>query len=375
MNTHASTSIIAFPFVGDTVGGSHLSTLLLMKELSQFGFRPIALVHDDGPLTHYFTSNGVEFLQTGLPYFDFRKGGIMGLGCALAIAPKITTFLRRNNIALVHVNDGRMIASWTFPAILAKRPVVVHARQPWSKSRLTYACFQIANARIAISSYVHNSMPEKIRAKTTLISNPFQTTVIGQTKSRTHVTETVERPRRPVIAFIGTLMERKRPSVFLAAAAEISQFMNAEFVLLGRETPILPALKKQVTELGLEGLVTFAGFRDDVNTLLPGYDLLIAPAVNEAHGRVLVEAMLSRVPVIAANSGGHKEIVQDRKTGLLVAPDNPTAFSSAVDLLFNETGFRDKIVENAWLWASSAFSARHHASQVVQIYRNLLKAP
>ena len=375
MNTHASTSIIAFPFVGDTVGGSHLSTLLLMKELSQFGFRAIALVHDDGPLAHYFTSNGVEFLQTGLPYFDFRKGGIMGLACTLAIAPKIITFLRRNNIALVHVNDGRMIASWTFPAMLAQRPVVVHARQPWSKSRLTYACFQIANARIAISSYVHNSMPEKIKTKTTLISNPFQTTVISQTKSKAHVTETVGRSRRPVIAFIGTLMERKRPSVFLAAAAEISQFMNAEFVLLGRETPILPALKKQVTELGLEGLVTFAGFRDDVNTLLPSYDLLIAPAVNEAHGRVLVEAMLSRVPVIAANSGGHKEIIQDRKTGLLVAPDNPTAFSSAVNLLFNQSGFRDTIVENAWLWASSEFSARHHASQVVEIYRNLLKAP
>ena len=70
MTRYATTPSIAFPFVGDTVGGSHLSTLLLMRELPQLGFRAVALVHDDGLLITYLTSQGIEFLQTGLPYFD-----------------------------------------------------------------------------------------------------------------------------------------------------------------------------------------------------------------------------------------------------------------------------------------------------------------
>ena len=121
--------------------------------------------------------------------------------------------------------------------------------------------------------------------------------------------------------------------------------------------------------------VTFAGFRQDFEYLLPGCDLLLAPAVNEGHGRVLVEAMLARVPVIAANSGGHREIIQDRKTGLLVPPDNPSAFSTAAMLMLNEPGFRAKIVENARSWASSTFSPRHHAQQIASVYRSLLKTP
>lgn len=364
---------IGFPFVGDTVGGSHVSSVMLMQELPYFGFRPIALVHDAGPLTKYLSSKGVEFLQTGLPYLDPKKSGIKALVHSVSIAPQIATFVRRNNIALTHVNDGRMIGSWTFSTLLARRPVVVHARQPWSKSRLSYACFRVASGRIAISSYVHNSMPDKIGRKTTLIANPFQAMVIDQTRAHAFVSGSAERLRRPVIVFIGTLTERKRPSVFLAAAAEISEFMNVEFVLLGRETHILPDLKKQVTDLGLDDRVTFAGFCDDITNLIPHYDLLIAPAINEAHGRVLIEAMLGRVPVIAADSGGHREIIENRKTGLLVTPDDPTAFSSAAKVLLEENKFRETLVDNAWSWASSTFSPRAHAGRVVGIYRNLLK--
>ena len=365
---------VGFPFVGDTVGGSHVSTLLLMQELQQFGFRAIGLVHKPGPLTRHLTAEGIEFLQTGLPYLDYGKSGIKALGYSFYISLQIATFVRRNNIALIHVNDGRMIASWTLASRLSACPIVLHARHRWSPSRLAYMCYQIAKERIAISAYVRDSMPPSISRNTRIVTNPFVSSTADYPSARQGIFEIIGRERGLLVAFVGTLMEQKRPSIFLKTAADLSRKTEAHFVLFGRSGDCLNALKKQAAQLGILERVTFAGFRQDFKCLLAGFDLLIAPAVNEGHGRALVEAMLARVPVIAANSGGHGEIIEDHKTGLLVTPDNPEAFSTAAMLVLSENNFREKIVENAWAWASSAFSPRHHAEQIASVYRSLSKA-
>ena len=373
MSIHSPTPTIGFPFVGDTSGGSHLSALLLMQELPNFGFRAVALVHRNGPLTDYLDSKGTNFFQTSLPYFDTSRSGIAALARSLSVAPRIASFLRRSNISLVHVNDGRMIASWTLAARLTSCPVVIHARHRWSQSRLAYMCFRLARTRVAISSYVRDSMPTKLAESTMIISTPFEAPVRDYTSARKSMFALIGRERHPLVAFAGTLVEQKRPSVFLNTAAYLSRKTDAHFVLFGRNGDYLDDLKQQTTQLGIIDRVTFAGFRPDFGNLLTGCDLLIAPAVNEGHGRVLVEAMLARVPIIAADSGGHREIIQDQKTGLLVTPDNPGAFSEAAMLFLNESDFREKIIETAWSWASSTFSPRQHAQQIASVYRSLMK--
>ena len=99
----------------------------------------------------------------------------------------------------------------------------------------------------------------------------------------------------------------------------------------------------------------------------------MAPAVNEGHGRVLVEAMLHRVPVIASDSGGHSEIIRHRETGLLVTPDDPGAFAKAALEILNDRPFRDAMVNTAWSWANLTFPPTRHAEQVADLYSKLLK--
>ena len=230
MSNHSLTPTIGFPFVGDTVGGSHLSALLLMKELPHFGFSAIALVHGGGPLTDYLDSKEINFFQTNLPYFDAKRSGITALARSLVIAPRIAAFLRRSNISLIHVNDGRMIASWTLASRLTACPIVLHARHRWSQSRLAYMCFRLAKERVAISSYVRDSMPTKLAKSTTIISNPFETPVVDYPCARQSMFAVIGGERNPLVAFAGTLMEQKRPSVFLSTAAYLSRKTEAHFV-------------------------------------------------------------------------------------------------------------------------------------------------
>ena len=59
------------------------------------------------------------------------------------------------------------------------------------------------------------------------------------------------------------------------------------------------------------------GFRDDISDLMAISDILLAPAENEGFGRSIIEAMISKVPVVAADSGGHVEIIKNNINGLL----------------------------------------------------------
>src|SRR3546814_9209528 len=65
-------------------------------------------------------------------------------------------------------------------------------------------------------------------------------------------------------------------------------------------------------------------------------DALLVTAVDEPFGRTLIEAMLLETPVIAANSGGNPEAIEDGENGLIVPPDDPESFADAALALIDD---------------------------------------
>jgi len=59
-------------------------------------------------------------------------------------------------------------------------------------------------------------------------------------------------------------------------------------------------------------------------------DILVQPSRRETFGRVLIEAMASRKPVIATRIGGMPEIVTEGVTGILVHPEDPRDLAAAI---------------------------------------------
>jgi len=361
---------VAFPFVGDSIGGSHVSAALLMRGLIAQGFSPVAVVHAEGPLTEWLSSQGIETLQAGLPYFAAG-----GAGAAVRIAgaaPRLASFLRKQDFPLVHANDGRMIATWMPAARFAGRAGIAHRRTKWSASRLAHLTLSLASGLIAISDYVRDSMPADLRRRAVVIRNPFADKVLPRAEARRAAVE-LAGTDGTLIAFVGTLQEQKRPSVFLRAAADIRrQWPDARFLLIGRPGELDGPMRALCAELGLPDVTVFAGFRADAPALLAGCDLLLAPAVNEGHGRALIEAMIAGVPVVAARSGGHVEIVQQERTGLLVPPEDPKAMARATLSLLADPGRAKFMSAAARAWAVREFSPAAHAEAVANVYRRCL---
>jgi len=57
------------------------------------------------------------------------------------------------------------------------------------------------------------------------------------------------------------------------------------------------------------------------------------PSLTETLGFVVLEAMSSGLPVVAANGGGIPDLVKSPETGLLVDPDDPEAFAGAIEAI------------------------------------------
>jgi glycosyltransferase involved in cell wall biosynthesis len=146
-----------------------------------------------------------------------------------------------------------------------------------------------------------------------------------------------------------------------------SRHPTAELVVLG-EGPQRSELEHLANELQVP--VHLLGRVPDVAAWLRRADLLVHPARWEGFGLALLEAMLSSKPVVATNVSSIPEIVADEETGLLVAPDDPTALAAAVARVLDEP---DDYGELGRERAQSLFSVARMTDRTLALYENALR--
>ena len=118
----------------------------------------------------------------------------------------------------------------------------------------------------------------------------------------------------------GELNANKDQRTLIAAAARLTGSIPKLKVLLAGNGPTEEALKAQIAELGLGDVVTLLGYRTDLQTIVPAMDLVVSCSRREGLGLNLIEAMLCRKPIAAAENRGHRELVADGVNGFLFAP-------------------------------------------------------
>lgn len=368
---------VCYPFVGDSVGGSHISVLALIQGLPREQIRPVVIVHREGPLAEYLRALSVDF-QNAPNVRIVSNGRILTqlgemLGCVIPLA----RFLRRHRIDIVHTNDRRMHLTWGLAARLAGARFIWHQRTA-TRSRQLDLFSLPANRVLTISSYCRDTLSPQVRRRARIIKNPFWGTSAAQDRvqQKAQLLEEVGAPRdTTVIGYVGNMMLHKRPNVFVEMAAELCHSGRRQYIfpIFGdpRE-PVKSEIEELVEKRGLQGRCVVMGARFPIEPWIAGCDVLAVPAVNEGFGRTLVEAMLVRTPVVASADGGHREIVEDGRTGLLVEPDNPAAFAEAVVRLLEDSELASAMTEAAYRVAADTYSVDRHVDAILSVYREVL---
>ncbi|MEW6088959.1 MAG: glycosyltransferase family 4 protein [bacterium] len=181
------------------------------------------------------------------------------------------------------------------------------------------------------------------------------------------------RPGEMVVGMINRLETVKGPEYFIEAAKIISDAIpGVKFLIVG-EGSLRKKLESMCRGFGIHDKTNFTGWREDVPEILPVLDLLVLPSLNEAVGRILIEAGACGVPVVAANVGGIPEIVQNNETGLLVVPKSSGDLAEAVISLLKDKNKRIKMGNSAAVWVNNKFNIENLVKNIYGLYSEIYK--
>jgi glycosyltransferase involved in cell wall biosynthesis len=131
---------------------------------------------------------------------------------------------------------------------------------------------------------------------------------------------------RPLVGFVGALGDRRKAfdSVFRAWTALCARPQwDADLIVVGAGAE-LGVWKARAAAAGLDGRMSFLGFRPDVPDILAALDGFVHPARYEAYGLSVHEAICRGVPALVSARAGVAELYPDTLSDLLIAdPDDP----------------------------------------------------
>lgn len=132
------------------------------------------------------------------------------------------------------------------------------------------------------------------------------------------------------IGMIACLKPQKDPLTFVDAADRASRkFLNSKFLLIG-DGELADAVARRAKKMRYPENFLHVGWIRDVPTALASLDLMVLTSLWEGLPRVIPEATIAGVPVIASNIDGNREIIFEGRNGALAEPRNAQDFAEKI---------------------------------------------
>jgi glycosyltransferase involved in cell wall biosynthesis len=177
-----------------------------------------------------------------------------------------------------------------------------------------------------------------------------------------------------IIGSIGRVNDdHKRFSDIIRALPEIRARQSKARLLIVGDGPDRQVLKRLSSELGLSNEVIFAGYQESPRDFYDLMDVFVLASAHEAFGLVLVEAMLSDVPIVATNVGGIPFVLDHGNAGILIPPLQPAAIADAVLSILADQEAARSYCSAGMARAQSAFSADRYVNDVAKLYADVLR--
>lgn len=168
------------------------------------------------------------------------------------------------------------------------------------------------------------------------------------------------------ILFVGRLHPVKQVDILLRAFHQLQKTNpNANLYILGdgEERRNLTAL---TNDLGLSDNVHFLGFvnRKTVFEMMKQSDLLVLPSKMEGNPRVLIEAMMLKVPIVATNVPGIRDMMEHMKTGYLIDHSDPIELARGIEYVLKNKEHAASMAKCAYTFAKQNFSKQRVSQKI-----------
>lgn len=175
-------------------------------------------------------------------------------------------------------------------------------------------------------------------------------------------------PEECLLMFAGRVVPEKQVDFLVRAISRLKGRASFRLAIVGGGNAE-KTVRAEIARCGLEGHVIMTGFVNpaDMPDFYAAADVFVFPSRSDTLGLVLVEAMMSELPIVAVDEHGPSEVVLDGRTGYL-CPFDEEVFAERVLRLVRDEDLRRRMGRAALEW-SRQFCMDDVARQLVETYR------
>jgi glycosyltransferase involved in cell wall biosynthesis len=277
---------------------------------------------------------------------------------------------------MVHFNINRLVE----PVVAARLlgiPSVMHFRDIPSRNsshfvlgrRAFYGLMNMTDHWIANSHATKLDICAEATCPVTVIWNGLDLEAFD---SKTAIAGARE-PNTHTVAMVAGLQPWKNQRDYVRLARLVLATRDdAVFLVVGSGSAEYKAeLQRTAALLGVADQVRFMGFVDNIPSLMSTIDVLVHTTDREPFGRVFVEAMAARKPIVAVQSGGPAEIVVHGETGFLVPSGDLEAMAGAVTSLLDDPAARLQMGDAGRRRVERHYTLQRHCAAVAHVYETV----
>jgi glycosyltransferase involved in cell wall biosynthesis len=298
--------------------------------------------------------------------------------------------------SLFNYSGAYLAAKWNIPLVLEYNGSEIWVAENWGvplqhsrwATRIETAVLEAAYAIVVISEPLKRELVSRGIDAGKILVNPngvdpcrFNPDRLQEQRAQIRSRFGIN-PDKIVVGFIGTFGPWHGSSVLARSIGPVvERSPRAHFLMIG-DGKMLPETRSIIEAAGVSSHVTFTGLVPQVDgpAYLAACDILVSPHVPNSDGSEffgsptkLFEYMAMGSGIVASRLAQIAEVLEHRKTALLVQPGSPAELASAICLLVSDSNLRSELGRNARRRAETHHTWRRHTERIIDHVRSLAK--
>ena len=297
-----------------------------------------------------------------------------------SIVPRLGQYIRSHGINIVHTQMstanvwGRLAAIWGGAPVRISAEHLVWTGKPAIQWIFENLMLPATDAVVAVSEEVRQWYLQGIKHssdKCRLIYNGVNVERFDRERLTQSAAESARNlgldDKKVIVGTVANLRPQKNYPNFLRAARLVCDvYPDVHFVAVG-EGESRAEIEQLIRGLGLAGRVTLTGYVQKPELATALFDVFVLASDAEGLSLAMLEAMALKVPVVATDVGGAREVIGDNRFGFLVPPKAPDALAEAICRLIEEPAMAREMGERA----RNRVQERFTTQQMVRAYEAL----
>jgi glycosyltransferase involved in cell wall biosynthesis len=344
-------------------GATERQALVLAREIRKQGFASRFVVHPESRLHKAAAAESLPVLPLAMPG-----------GRSFWSALRLASALRRERCVLVHFHDAAGQAVGAPAAARAKVPVRVLSHRTDEDGRAGTVRTKDFDAVIIDSEGLRD-----VLVRGGLSASAVEVIPLGIDFSRFENPPSCDHLRKEfsfaaddfLVGIVAALEDPRSHQEVAAAARTIAEHAPKSRVIILGEGALRLEPDRKGHDIHGDDVFYYLGFRDHFPQVLASLDVFVTTSPLIGFGGGLLDAMASRVAVVATQAGGVPDVLVNRDTGLLVPPRDARSLADAVLKLYLDRNLAARLAQRGQEAVREKYSSEAMARKTIAVYERL----